>query len=154
MFGCLAIVLSSYILSHAASNLGDEFDISDMLFGVAILFIVTTLPEKFVAAMSGFKDHTGIMVANTVRSNIFLLRLCIGILWVSTGSSFDQESVNAAELCCIELERGHDGDCVVWSEVESLGRGSDAARVHCVSCVGISCHSRSVVIGLNHGQEH
>lgn len=96
--GFLALVLSSYVLSHAASNLVDQLGISDVLFGVVILSIATTIPEKFVAVISGFRGHAGIMVANTVGSNIFLLSLCMGILWVSTGGDFDQGSVNATEL--------------------------------------------------------
>lgn len=98
VLGFLAIVLSGYVLSHAASNLVDEIGISDVLFGVVILSIATTLPEKFVAVISGYRGHAGILVANTVGSNIFLLSLCMGILWVSTNGSFDKGSVNAPEL--------------------------------------------------------
>ena len=97
-FGFLALVLSSYVLSHAASNLVDELGISDVLFGVVILSIATTIPEKFVAVVSGFRGHAGIMLANTVGSNIFLLSLCMGVLWVGTAGEFDQGSVNATEL--------------------------------------------------------
>ena len=97
-FGFLALVLSSYVLSHAASNLVDELGISDVLFGVVILSIATTIPEKFVAIVSGFRGQAGIMVANTVGSNVFLLSLCMGILWVGTAGAFDQGSVNATEL--------------------------------------------------------
>ena len=96
--GFLALALSSYVLSHAASTLVDEFGISDVLFGIVILSIATTIPEKFVAVLSGVRGQAGIMVANTVGSNIFLLSLCMGILWVSTGGEFDQGSVNATEL--------------------------------------------------------
>lgn len=46
VLGFLAVVLSSYVLSHAASNLVDEIGISDVLFGVVILSIATTIPEK------------------------------------------------------------------------------------------------------------
>ena len=98
VFGFLAIVLSSYVLSNAATNLVDEIGLSDVLFGVVILSIATTLPEKFIAVISGYRGHTGILIANTVGSNIFLLSLCMGILWVSTAGSFDQGSVNAPEL--------------------------------------------------------
>ncbi|KAF7508095.1 hypothetical protein GJ744_009536 [Endocarpon pusillum] len=98
LLGFLAIVLSSYVLTHAATNLVDEIGISDVLFGVVILSIATTLPEKFIAVISGYRCHAGILVANTVGSNVFLLSLCMGILWVCTGGSFDQGSVNAAEL--------------------------------------------------------
>ncbi|KAK6364894.1 hypothetical protein LTS17_011798 [Exophiala oligosperma] len=98
VLGLLAILLSSYVLSHAASNLVDEIGISDVLFGVVVLSVATTLPGKFVAVMSGSRGHAGILVANTVASNIFLLSLCMGALWVSTGGAFDQGSVNASEL--------------------------------------------------------
>ena len=98
LVGFLCMVLSSYVLSHAASTLIDELGISDVLFGVVILSIATTLPEKFVAVISGYKGHAGILVANTVGSNIFLLTLCMGILWVSTGGSLDRGSVNSVEV--------------------------------------------------------
>lgn len=98
VLGFLAIILSSFVLSHAASNIVDELGFSDVLFGVVVLSIATTLPEKFVAVISGQRGHTGILVANTVGSNIFLLSLCMGIIWLSTGGEFDQGSINTAEL--------------------------------------------------------
>lgn len=98
VLGFLAILLSSYVLSNAATNLIDEVGISDVLFGVVILSVATTLPEKFIAVTSGYRGHNGILVANTVGSNIFLLSLCMGILWVSSAGAFDQGSMNALEL--------------------------------------------------------
>ena len=46
VLGFLASLLSSYVLSHAASNLGGEVGLLDVLFGVVILSIATTLPES------------------------------------------------------------------------------------------------------------
>ena len=113
VLGFLAILLSSYVLSHAASNLVDEIGLSDVLFGVVILSIATTLPEKLIAVISGWRGHAGILVANTVGSNIFLLTLCMGITWVSTGGKFDQGSVNAAELG-VMVGSTVVMTCVVW----------------------------------------
>lgn len=96
--GFLSICLSGYVLSHASTTISDEIGISDVLFGVVILSIATTLPEKFIAVLSGVRGHAGILVANTVGSNIFLLSLCIGIVLVVTAGNFDAGSVNAAEL--------------------------------------------------------
>lgn len=98
MVGILAVVLSAYVLSNAASTLVNEFGISDIVFGVVILSLATTVPEKFIAVVSGFRGQMGIMVANTVGSNIFLLSLCVGVLWVSTGGNYNQGSVKPAEL--------------------------------------------------------
>lgn len=99
-FACLT--LASYVLSHTASSLTTTLGISDVLFGVIILSIATTLPEKFVAVLSGYRGHCGILVANTVGSNMFLLSLCLGIVMLHTGGEFDERkgrgNVNLVEL--------------------------------------------------------
>ncbi|PNP78516.1 hypothetical protein FNYG_08146 [Fusarium nygamai] len=101
VLGFLAICLSGYVLSHAAINVTDAIGISDVLFGIVILAIATTLPEKFVAVLSGNRGHVGILVANTVGSNVFLLSLCLGIVMVDTSGNFDGGNVNVPELCVL-----------------------------------------------------
>lgn len=96
--GFVAVILSSYVLSTAATNLVDQFHISESLFGVIVLSIATTIPEKFIAALSGYKGHMGIMVANTVGSNVFLLTLCLGIVWISTDGKYEGGYVKPAEI--------------------------------------------------------
>ncbi|KAJ4052131.1 hypothetical protein NW761_003617 [Fusarium oxysporum] len=101
ILGFLAICLSGYVLSHAAINVTDAIGISDVLFGIVILAIATTLPEKFVAVLSGNRGHVGILVANTVGSNVFLLSLCLGIVMVDTSGKFDGGNINVPELCVL-----------------------------------------------------
>jgi Ca2+/Na+ antiporter len=97
--GFLSICLAGYVLSHAATTITDQFGISDVLFGVIVLALATTLPEKFIAVLSGFRGHAGIMVANTAGSNIFLLLLCMGIIMVQTEGDLDGGSIKIPELC-------------------------------------------------------
>ena len=102
VFGFLAICLAGYVLSHAAINITDAIGISDVLFGVVILAIATTLPEKFVAVLSGHRGHIGILVANTVGSNVFLLSLCLGIIMVDTSGGVNGgTNVSIPELCVL-----------------------------------------------------
>ncbi|KAM0344810.1 hypothetical protein ACHAPU_007188 [Fusarium lateritium] len=101
VLGFVAICLASYVLSHAAINITDTIGISDILFGMVILAIATTLPEKFVAVLSGSRGHMGILVANTVGSNVFLLLLCLGIVMVDTSEDFNGGNVNIIELCIL-----------------------------------------------------
>jgi Ca2+/H+ antiporter len=96
--GFLAICLAGYVLSHAATTITDEFGISDVLFGVVILAIATTLPEKFVAVISGHRGYAGILVANSAGSNIFLLTLCSGIVMLDTSGKFKHSNVTIPEL--------------------------------------------------------
>lgn len=98
VLGFLSICLAGYVLAHAATTIVDELQISDRLFGVVILAIATTLPEKFIAVMSGHRGHAGILVANTAGSNIFLLTLCSGIVVLNTQGGFPHGSVGILEL--------------------------------------------------------
>ncbi|EUC40407.1 hypothetical protein COCMIDRAFT_41257 [Bipolaris oryzae ATCC 44560] len=98
LIGFLAICLAGYVLSHAATAITDEFGTSDVLFGVVILAIATTLPEKFVAVMSGHRGHVGILVANTAGSNIFLLALCSGIVMLDTSGKLEHGNLSISEL--------------------------------------------------------
>lgn len=101
VLGFLAIGLAGYVLSHAAINITDAIGISDVLFGIIILAVATTLPEKFVAVLSGNRGHIGILVANTVGSNVFLLSLCLGIVMIATSGDFNRGNVNIPELCIL-----------------------------------------------------
>ncbi|KAI1419242.1 hypothetical protein F5Y12DRAFT_794408 [Xylaria sp. FL1777] len=96
-----AIAVAGYVLSHAAINITNAIDISDVLFGIILLVVATTLPEKFVAVMSGHREHIGILVANMVGSNIFLLSLCMGIIMVDTSREFNDGNINIRELAVL-----------------------------------------------------
>ncbi|ROV98394.1 hypothetical protein VMCG_07141 [Cytospora schulzeri] len=77
--GFVALAISGFILSHTSTHLAESFNMSDGAFGATVLSLATTLPEKFLAVMSGSRGHTGLLVADAVGSNVFLLSLCLGI---------------------------------------------------------------------------
>ena len=80
LLGFLGLSISGYILSRSSTILASSLGISDTVFGATLLSIATTLPEKFVAVLSGARGQSGILIANTVGSNIFLLTLCLGVV--------------------------------------------------------------------------
>lgn len=83
LLGFTALSLSGYLLAHTASALAAALHLSGTVLGVTLLSLATTLPEKFVAVLGGSRGHAGIVVANTVGSNIFLLTLCLGVVLLS-----------------------------------------------------------------------
>ncbi len=83
ILGFLALALSGYVLSHSATSIASELNISGTVYGITILAFATTLPEKFIAVIGASRGHSGIVVANTAGSNIFLLTLCLGVVYVS-----------------------------------------------------------------------
>lgn len=84
--GFVALAISGFILSHTSAHLAASFDMSDSAFGATILSLATTLPEKFLAVTSSTQGHTGLLVADAVGSNVFLLTLCLGITAWSVAS--------------------------------------------------------------------
>lgn len=83
ILGFVALSISGYVLSYSAASIADAFGLSGTVLGVTVLSFATTLPEKFVAIISGARGHGGIVVASTAGSNIFLLTLCLGITFVA-----------------------------------------------------------------------
>jgi Ca2+/Na+ antiporter len=83
LLGFLALSLSGYILSHTVSSLATAFSLSSTILGTTLLSLATTLPEKMVSIMSSRRGENSIMIANTAGSNIFLVTLCAGVLFLS-----------------------------------------------------------------------
>jgi len=87
ILGFLALSLSGYVLSHSATSIASELNISGTVYGITILAFATTLPEKFIAVIGASRGHSGIVVANTAGSNVFLLTLCLGVVYVSSNEA-------------------------------------------------------------------
>jgi Ca2+/Na+ antiporter len=82
VLGFIALAMSGFVLSHTAASLASSMHLSNTVIGITILSFATTLPEKFLSVLSGIRGHGGIVVASTAGSNIFLLTLCLGIIFV------------------------------------------------------------------------
>jgi Ca2+/Na+ antiporter len=83
LFGLLALSLSGYIIAHSAGALTQSFQLSGTVFGLTVIALATTLPEKFISVISGSRGQGGIVVATTAGSNIFLLTICVGVVAVT-----------------------------------------------------------------------
>ncbi|KAJ5730793.1 uncharacterized protein N7483_005301, partial [Penicillium malachiteum] len=81
--GLLALSISGYILAHSAGAIADDLHLSGTVFGLTVIAFATTLPEKFISVISGFRGQGGVVVATTAGSNIFLLTLCVGVVAIS-----------------------------------------------------------------------
>lgn len=121
LVGFLSLLISAYVLTHAATTLVDQLGLSDEVFGLVVLSIATTLPEKLIASLSGLRGQTGIMIANTVGSNIFLLTLCLGIVWVSPGDGDSYAAVGATEL--VTLVASSAAMCIVVFTRGNVAKG-------------------------------
>ena len=60
------------------------FGLSDLVIGLTIVAIGTSLPELAVSLVSAIKGDTGIAVGNVIGSNVFNLLAVVGIAgWIN-----------------------------------------------------------------------
>jgi cation:H+ antiporter len=71
--GLLALVLSSKLLVWGAVDIARAFGISDLVIGLTIIAIGTSLPELAASVMSALKGEDDMAVGNIIGSNMFNL---------------------------------------------------------------------------------
>jgi Ca2+/Na+ antiporter len=100
--GFLAVAVSGFVISYVAASLADRFKISGTVFGMTILSIVLTIPEKLILVIVGIEGNSSILVASIAGSNVFHLTLCLGILFVAGGEG-DADAILAANMLPFEV---------------------------------------------------
>ena len=73
VIGLLALMVSAKILVWGAVDLARMFGISELIIGLTIVAIGTSLPELAASVASALKGHHDIAIGNVVGSNIFNL---------------------------------------------------------------------------------
>lgn len=84
--GLVSLGVAAYVLAHAACSLATSLKISNALIGVTLVAISTTIINKVISV-----GNTGVLTATTAGSNIFLLTLCVGVIFVTNQDDTDPE---------------------------------------------------------------
>jgi cation:H+ antiporter len=71
--GLAALLISSKMLVWGATSIAQAFGISDLVIGLTIVAIGTSLPELAASVTSALKGHHDIAIGNIIGSNIFNL---------------------------------------------------------------------------------
>ena len=72
-FGLALLVISSRLLVVGAVNIAMALGVSELIIGLTIVAIGTSLPELAAAVMSALKGHSDIAIGAIVGSNVFNL---------------------------------------------------------------------------------
>jgi len=77
--GLIGLIISSKLLVWAAVNIATTFGVSDLVIGLTIVAIGTSLPELAASIMSVIKKEPDLAVGNIIGSNAFnlLAVLCL-----------------------------------------------------------------------------
>lgn len=84
LIGFLVLLAGAELLVTGAENLALRFGISDLVIGLTIIAIGTSLPELAVSVVSALRGDAGIAVGNVIGSNVFNLLAVVGVAgWIS-----------------------------------------------------------------------
>lgn len=77
--GITLVILGADWLTKGASELARRFKISELVIGLTIVALGTSLPELVISLSSALKGSSGISLGNIIGSNIFNGLLILGI---------------------------------------------------------------------------
>jgi cation:H+ antiporter len=79
LVGMVLLVVSSRVLVWGAVNIAQGFGVSDLVIGLTIISIGTSLPELASSIMAARKGEHDIAVGNVIGSNLFNTLAVVGI---------------------------------------------------------------------------
>lgn len=82
VFGLVLLIISSRVLVWGAVNIAHAFGVSDLIIGLTIVALGTSLPELAASIIAVRKGEHDIAIGNVVGSNMFNILAVIGIAGV------------------------------------------------------------------------
>jgi cation:H+ antiporter len=89
LLGLVILVLSARLLVWGAENIARTFGVSDLVIGLTIIAVGTSLPELAASAMSAFKGEDDMAVGNVIGSNMFNLLAVLALPALIAPSQLD-----------------------------------------------------------------
>ena len=77
--GFILLIKGADLLVRAATSIAKRFNLSEMLIGLTIVAIGTSLPEIFITITSSFDGHSDLIIGNSIGSCVCNFLLVIGL---------------------------------------------------------------------------
>ena len=94
LFGLILLPLSAKYLIASASDIAAFFGMSDLLIGLTIIAIGTSLPELAACVASVIKKEDDLALGNIIGSNIFNILAVLSIAGILNPSALDTQLAN------------------------------------------------------------
>ena len=76
--GIIGLVVGAQLMVDSAVFIAREMNIPDLVIGITVVAIGTSLPELATSAMASLRDESDISVGNVIGSNVFNILLVLG----------------------------------------------------------------------------
>lgn len=93
ILGFALLIFGADYLVKGASNIAKVLNVSEMVIGLTIVALGTSLPELLVSIVSATTGSTDIVMGNVVGSNICNLLLILGVVVVMKPIRLEKESI-------------------------------------------------------------
>ena len=93
IFGFILLISGANGLVSGASNIAKRFYVPEILIGLTIVALGTSLPELVVTIISSANNSTDIIVGNVIGSNICNLLLVLGVITVLKPIKFEKSTI-------------------------------------------------------------
>jgi len=88
-FGLIALLVSSRVLIWGAVAIALQLGVSELIIGIAVVALGTSLPELAASIASAVKKEHDIAIGNVIGSNIFNLLMVLGLPGVINPGAID-----------------------------------------------------------------
>lgn len=103
IIGFVLLIKGADLLVDGASNIAKKFHIPEIIIGLTIVSIGTSMPELFVSVTSALEGHSDMAIGNIVGSNICNLMLILGLSTVIHPVKFQRETRLIEVPMCLVL---------------------------------------------------
>ncbi|WP_024327817.1 calcium/sodium antiporter [Thioalkalivibrio sp. AKL19] len=79
VFGLLLLLASSQALVWGAVEIAEQLGVSDLVIGLSIVAVGTSLPELATSVVAAFRREAGLAIGNVVGSNLFNLLAVLAV---------------------------------------------------------------------------
>ena len=118
ILGFVLLIKGADFLVDGASNIAKRFHIPEIVIGLTIVSIGTSMPELFVSTTSALQGSADMSIGNIIGSNICNLLLILGLSAVISPVKFQKATCNIEIPMCF-------GITVVFMPLANVGQALD-----------------------------
>lgn len=128
VLGFILLIKGADLLVEGASNTAKKFHIPEIIIGLTIVSIGTSLPELFVSIKSAIDGYPDMAIGNVVGSNIANLLLILGTSAIIRTISFKRETRLIEIPICLAVS-------IVFMILSNIGQ--DVTRIDAIILVAL-----------------
>lgn len=123
VIGFIFLIKGADFLVDGSSNIAKKFHIPEIIIGLTIVSIGTSMPELFVSTTSALEGHTDMAMGNIIGSNVCNLLLILGLSSMIRPVQFQKETRLIEIPMCLILTILFFGLCNTGTGISRLEAG-------------------------------